>query len=66
MKEDKNYTGASGKVTYCLQSDCSFKDRHRSCIEDGMVLSVVCRCALLARLGVDGGRGQAGYVQLQL
>ncbi len=32
--------------------------RHRSCVEDGLVLAVVGRCALVARLGVGGRRSQ--------
>ncbi len=53
-----NYTGSSGKLADCWQSGCLFKHKHRSCIEDDMVLSVTCGCALSDRLGVDGGRGQ--------
>ncbi len=34
--------------------------RHRSCAEDGLVLAVIGRCALIVRLGVGGGRSQMG------
>ncbi len=34
--------------------------RHRSCIEDGLVLAVIGRCALVDRLVVGGGRIQTG------
>ncbi len=34
--------------------------RHRSCVEDGLVLAVIGRCALVDRLGVGGGRIQTG------
>ncbi len=30
--------------------------RHRSCVEDGLVLAVIGRCALVARFGADGRR----------
>ncbi len=40
--------------------------RHRSCIEDGLVLAIIGRCALLARLGVGGGKSQTGLDQLHL
>ncbi len=32
--------------------------RHRSCVEDGLVLAVIGRCVLVVRLGVGGGRLQ--------
>ncbi len=32
--------------------------KHHSCVKDGLVLVVIGRCALLARLGVGGGRSQ--------
>ncbi len=34
--------------------------RHRSCVEDGLVLAIIGRCALLARLGVGGRKNQTG------
>ncbi len=40
--------------------------RHRSCVEDGLVIAVIGRCALVARLGVGGGRSQTGQSQLHL
>ncbi len=39
---------------------------HRFCIEDGLVLAVICRCAHLAMLGVGGGRTQTGLDQRDL
>ncbi len=33
---------------------------HLSCVEDGLVLAVIGRCALLDRLQVGGGRIQTG------
>ncbi len=38
---------------------------HRSCVEDVLVLAVIGRCALLARLGDVGGRIQTGLGQLE-
>ncbi len=35
--------------------------RHHSCVEDGLVLAVIGRCALLARFGVGGGRSQVNF-----
>ncbi len=35
-------------------------------LEDGLVLAVICRCALLARIVVGGGRNQTGLGQLNL
>ncbi len=35
-------------------------ERHRSCVEDGLVLAVMGRCALVVQLGVGGGRIQTG------
>ncbi len=35
-------------------------EMHSSFIKDGLVLAVICRCALGDRLGVGGGRTQAG------
>ncbi len=32
--------------------------RHRSCVEGGLVLAVIGRCALIVWLGVGGGRIQ--------
>ncbi len=40
--------------------------RHRSCDEDDLVLAVIGRCALVARLGVGGERNQTGLGQLHL
>ncbi len=34
--------------------------RHRSYVEDGLVLAVIGTYALVARLGAGGGRSQAG------
>ncbi len=39
---------------------------HRSCVENGLILAVLCRCALLAQLEVGGGRNQVDLSQLQL
>ncbi len=44
-----------------MQAICSSisrheQKRHRSCVEDGLVLAVIGRCALVAPLGVGGGR----------
>ncbi len=46
-------------------SQCELR-RHRSCVEDGLVPAVIGRSALVARLGVGGGRSQAGLGQLHL
>ncbi len=35
--------------------------RHRSFVEDGLVLVVIGRCALVDRLGVGGGRIQINF-----
>ncbi len=40
--------------------------RHRSCVEDVLVLAVIGRCALVVRLGVGGGRNQTGLGQIHL
>ncbi len=32
--------------------------RYHSCVEDGLALAVTDRCALVARLGVGGGRAK--------
>ncbi len=37
---------------------------NRPCFENGLVLAVICRCALLPQLGVGGVRNQAGIGQL--
>ncbi len=34
--------------------------RHRSCVEDGLVLAVIAKCVLVDRLGVGGGKIQMG------
>ncbi len=34
--------------------------RHRSCVEDGLALAVISRCALVDQLGVGEGRIQKG------
>ncbi len=39
---------------------------HRSCAEDGLFLAVIGRCALVARLGADGGSSQTVEGQLHL
>ncbi len=35
---------------------------HRFCVEDGLALTVIGRCALVDRLGAGGGRIQTGKV----
>ncbi len=76
MNGDRSYTGAAGKISVQLFFDiegdrldvpevCSSISqlelrRHRSCIEDGLVLAVIGRCALVVGLGVGRGRIQTG------
>ncbi len=60
------------EVTQVLQGRFRTNDgpqgqkRHRSFVEDGLVLAVIGRRALVDRLGVGGGRIQTGYDQLLL
>ncbi len=53
-----------GDKTRCAGSLCRISQpelrRHRSCVEDGLVLAVIGRGALVDRLGVGGGRIQTG------
>ncbi len=58
--EDRN-GGCQGYV--CWKSVPVF---HRYFVEDGLVLAVIGRCALVDRLGVGGGRIQTGKDQLLL
>ncbi len=39
---------------------------YRSCVKEGLILAVIERCALVARLGVGGERSQTGYAQFYL
>ncbi len=50
----------------CQQSVPVFLDPNRPCVEDGLVLAVIGRCALEARLGVGGESNQTGLVQLHV
>ncbi len=44
----------------CFRISQSERRRLRSCVEDGLVLTVIGRCALVDWLGVGGGRIQTG------
>ncbi len=47
----------------CSSISLHAQKMHRFCIEDVLVLAVIGRCALVARLGVGGGRKQTGLDQ---
>ncbi len=59
--EDRNGGGARLDVLeVCSSISLSGQRRHRSFVEDGLVLAVIGRRALVDRLGVGGGRIQTG------
>ncbi len=75
MNGDRNHTDAAGKIcflkidtegvkTICagslFQKFTARTEKAPSCVEDGLVLAVIGRCALVAWLGVGGGRSQTG------
>ncbi len=76
MNGNRNYTGfgpltvqlffkidTEGDKTRCAVISVISRPepkRHRPCIEDGLVILVIGRCALVARLWVGGGRIQTG------
>ncbi len=63
MNGDRSYTGAAGKMeTEGAKTSISphGQKRQRSFVEDGLVLAVIGRRALVDRLGVGGGRIQPG------
>ncbi len=47
-----------GALEVCSSISPHGQKRHRSFVEDGLVLAVIGRCALVDRLGVGGGRIQ--------
>ncbi len=49
-----------GVLEVCSSISPHGQKRHRSFVEDGLVLAVVGRCALVDRLGMGGGRIQTG------
>ncbi len=50
----------------CSSFSQSEPKRYSSGVEDGLVLAVIGRYALVARLRVGGERSQTGYAQLYL
>ncbi len=49
-----------GVLEVCSSISPPGQKRHRSFVEDGLVLAVIGRCALVDWLGVGGGRIQTG------